>query len=78
MVGEYESKSVLKHVGFLCAFYVFYHFAGVLKENFWAVFASGLAILGLESVHFWIRYSELLRLEEGRLAGLQKRKGDGG
>lgn len=74
MVGEYESKSVLKHVVFLSAFYGFYHFAGVLQENYWAVFASGVAILGLESVHFWLHYSELLRLEEERLVELERRK----
>ena len=34
---------------FLSSFYVFYGFADGLAENYWAVFVSGLSIMGLEN-----------------------------
>ena len=43
----------LTHVGFLAGFYAFYYFADALPDNFWAVFAAGMTILGLESYHLW-------------------------
>ena len=48
----------LSHAGYLAGFYFFYHFSGALPENFWAVFATGVTILGLESYHIWIYCSE--------------------
>jgi hypothetical protein len=53
--GRYGGVS---HVGYLAGFYVFYHFSGKLPENFWAVFAAGVTILGLEGYHLWIYCSE--------------------
>ena len=52
------------HVGYLSGFYFFYHFSGKLPENFWAVFAAGATVLGLESYHLWIYCSE--EIEKGR------------
>ena len=40
---------VFANVGYLAGFYFFYHFAGSLAENFWAVFAAGVTVLGLET-----------------------------
>ena len=62
--------SGLSHVGYLAGFYFFYHFSGALTENFWAVFASGVTILGLESYHIWIYCSEEIEKERETLAGL--------
>jgi hypothetical protein len=61
------------HAGYLAGFYFFYHFSGTLPENFWAVFAAGATVLGLESYHLWIYCSE--EIEKGRelLAALDAR-----
>jgi hypothetical protein len=53
--GRYGGVS---HVGYIAGFYFFYHFSGKLPENFWAVFAAGVTILGLEGYHLWIYCSE--------------------
>jgi hypothetical protein len=53
MMSGSGSSGGLAHIGYLTAFYLFYHFAGALAENFWAVFAAGMTILGLESYHLW-------------------------
>jgi hypothetical protein len=56
-------------VAFLSGFYFFYHFTGTMEENFWAVFAAGMTILGLESYHIWAWCAEEIRKEEEALAG---------
>ncbi|HEY6837561.1 MAG TPA: menaquinol oxidoreductase [Geobacteraceae bacterium] len=54
------------HVAFLAAFYAFYFFSGSLPENFWAVFAAGVTILGLEAYHIWTwSQEEIRRQQEG-------------
>jgi hypothetical protein len=72
------------HVGYLAGFYFFYHFSGRLPENFWAVFAAGVTIFGLESYHLWIycseeiaREREALALLDGRPAGSERGEGNG-
>lgn len=71
------------HVGYLAGFYFFYHFSGKLPENFWAVFATGATILGLEIYHLWIYCSEGIAREREVLTLLNSRparqeKGDWG
>jgi hypothetical protein len=66
MSGE-VSRGGLAHVGYLTAFYGFYYFAGGLPDNFWAVFAAGLTILGLEAYNVWNRSSELIQEEMQKL-----------
>lgn len=63
--GKYGGVS---HVGFVAGFYFFYHFSGTLPENFWAVFAAGVTIFGLEGYHLWIYCSEALDREREVLA----------
>jgi hypothetical protein len=67
--GEYTG---FMHVFYLSAFYGFYHFAEALGDNFWAVFAAGSTILGLESYHIWTHYREKAREEEELLAKIEK------
>jgi hypothetical protein len=57
------------HVAFLAGFYFFYHFTGAMEENFWAVFAAGMTILGLGSYHIWAWCAEEIRKEEESLTG---------
>lgn len=61
------------HVGYLSGFYGFYYLSGSLREHFWAVFASGLTILALESYHIWIYCSEEIEKEEEILAVLRRK-----
>lgn len=70
--GRYGGVS---HVGYLAGFYIFYHFSGKLPENFWAVFAAGATVLGLESYHLWIYCSEEIDREQEVLAFLDGKRG---
>ena len=63
----------IRHVGYLACFYFFYHFSGKLPENFWAVFAAGVTILGLESYHLWIYCSEEIEKEREMMDVLYKK-----
>ncbi|WP_298433737.1 menaquinol oxidoreductase [Geobacter sp.] len=63
---------VFSHVGYLSAFYAFYHFARALDENFWAVFAAGFTILALESYHIWNHYAEEIRKEQEVLDAIDR------
>lgn len=62
------------HVGYLTAFYVFYHFAGAMEENFWAVFAAGMTILGLESYRIWTHCMEEIVKERESLGERENRE----
>jgi hypothetical protein len=53
MAAGIEHGSSFSHVGFLTAFFLFYYFGKSLDENFWAVFGSGITILGVESYRIW-------------------------
>jgi hypothetical protein len=44
--GTYKGWS---HLFYITSFYVFFGFAGTLRETYWAVFVSGLLIMGLEN-----------------------------
>lgn len=74
-LGKYGGVS---HVGFIAGFYFFYHFSGKLPENFWAVFAAGVTILGLEGYHLWIYCSEEIEREREVLAFLDGKPGGAG
>lgn len=63
------------HVGFIAGFYFFYHFSGKLPENFWAVFAAGVTIFGLEGYHLWIYCSEEIDRQREVLAWLDGKPG---
>lgn len=43
----------LAHAGYLAGFYLFFHLSGLLRENFWAVFAAGITIFALEGYQIW-------------------------
>jgi len=43
----------IAHLGYLGAFFFFYHFSGDMDAQFWAVFAGGATILSLESYQRW-------------------------
>lgn len=70
-------KVSFSHIGYLICFYAFYYFSGVLPENFWAVLATGMTILSLESYHIWSLSMAKIREEEEQLAILERRMGIG-
>lgn len=63
------------HIGYLICFYAFYYFSGVLPENFWAVLATGMTILSLESYHIWSLSMAKIKEDEEELAILERRMG---
>lgn len=75
MMSGSGKAGALSHVGYLTGFYGFYHLAGALKENFWAVCASGLTILILEGYHVWTYCSEEIEKEKEILASLERNRG---
>ncbi|MDA8430682.1 MAG: menaquinol oxidoreductase [Geobacteraceae bacterium] len=58
MTTGLEHRSSFSHVGFLTGFFLFYYFGNCLEENYWAVFGSGITILGVESYRIWSYCSE--------------------
>lgn len=58
------------HLGYLAAFYFFYHFSGDMDVHFWAVFAAGVTILSLESYHLWQHCREEILKKQALLAEL--------
>jgi hypothetical protein len=60
-----EHRSSFSHVGYLTAFFLFYYFGKSLEGNYWAVFGSGITILGVESYRIWTYCSEnISRIKE--------------
>lgn len=64
------------NVGYLAGFYFFYHFAGNMEENFWAVFATGITVLSLENYHIRTYCNEEIRKELENHTGIQKDRRD--
>ncbi|MBT1073478.1 menaquinol oxidoreductase [Pelotalea chapellei] len=60
MMGGIEHKSSFSHVGYLTGFFLFYHFAKGLDDNYWAVLGSGMTILGVESYRIWTFCNEAI------------------
>jgi hypothetical protein len=60
------------HLGYLSGFYIFYYLAGALHDNFWAVFAAGLTILGLEYYHVRTTCTEAILREKETLDKLER------
>ena len=58
MTTGIEHRSSFGHVGFLTAFFLFYYFGKSLEDNYWAVFGSGITILGVESYRIWTYCAE--------------------
>jgi len=73
MVSGTEKYGGITHVGYLTAFYIFYHFSHSLNDNFWAVFASGVTVLLLESYHLWTLCGFEIRKERDHIAQLDRK-----
>jgi len=73
MAQNTRPRGAFTHVGYLCAFYLFYFLADALEDNFWAVFAAGMTILGLHSYHLWTYFQEIIQQARALLAGKNDR-----
>jgi len=62
--GVYKGWS---HLLYIAAFYIFFGFAGTLRETYWAVFVSGLLIMGLENYLVRTYVSEEIKKEERKI-----------
>jgi hypothetical protein len=60
-------------LGYLSAFYLFYHFAGMSPENALAVFSAGLTILGLDRWNHWNYQGRAIEEEQASSLGLEGR-----
>jgi hypothetical protein len=67
--GTYRGWS---HLFYITAFYIFYAFAGAMEDTFWAVFTSGLIILGLENYAIRTYCSETIQDEMELLEGINE------
>lgn len=78
IANQTDSGDGLHHLGYLSAFYGFYHAADALKDNFWAVFAAGVTILGLVAYNNWNCQREPLQEAHARLDRLTRLGGPDG
>lgn len=62
--GSYKGWS---HLFYIASFYIFFGFAGTLRETYWAVFLTGLLIMGLENYLVRTHVSEEIKKEERNL-----------
>lgn len=72
MMAGIEHKSSFCHVGYLTAFFLFYHFAKALDDNYWAVFGAGITILSVESYRIWSYCKETLARKHEQLEFVKK------
>jgi hypothetical protein len=72
--SEPSLRGGFAHLGYLTGFYLFYQYGGQLTDNFLAVFASGLTILGLYSYQTWSFFSAQAKETSERLALARRRQ----
>jgi len=60
MTMAMEHRSSFSHVGYLTGFFLFYHYARALDDNYWAVIGAGVTILGVESYRIWTYCNEAI------------------
>ncbi|NVN93180.1 MAG: menaquinol oxidoreductase [Desulfuromonadales bacterium] len=72
MMSAIEHYGIFSHIGFLAGFYFFYHVAGALDDNYWAVFAAGITILVVEGYRIRQLCLEGIIRNRERLAYLEK------
>jgi len=64
MSANLEHRSSFCHAGYLTVFFIFYHVAGGLADNYWAVIGAGVTILGVESYRIWGYSNEAIRKKQ--------------
>ncbi len=71
-MGGIEHRSSFCHVGYLTAFFLFYHGARALNDNYWAVVGAGVTILGVESYRIWSYCHETIARRQALLAHVRR------
>ena len=74
--GDASARS-WPHLLYLTAFFAFFHFAGALSDNFWAVLVAGATVLGLAAYHGWTYCTQQVRQQESLLEELERRQDSG-
>jgi len=78
MMSGAKPQGGFAHVGYLGAFFGFYHFAGSLYDNFWPVFAAGFTILALNWFHLrTYSHEEIRKTREGESEEEQEESNSG-
>jgi len=72
MMEGSDKTGGIAHLGYLGAFFFFYHACGDLETHFWAVFAGGATVLILESYQRWYYCREEIQKEREILAGMER------
>ncbi len=72
MSANQEHRSSFCHVGYMTVFFLFYHFAGGLDDNYWAVIGAGVTILGVESYRIWAYCNEAIRRKQEDLEFIRR------
>ncbi|MDT8395162.1 MAG: hypothetical protein RRA32_01785 [bacterium] len=62
--GGYHGWS---HLFYIASFYIFFSYAAAGSETYWAVFVSGLVIMGLENYQMRIWCADQIRKEERKV-----------
>lgn len=73
MMEGSDKTGGLAHLGYLGAFFFFYHACGDLDTHFWAVLVGGATVLILESYQRWLYCREEIQKEREILAGMERR-----
>lgn len=72
MTMAMEHHNCFSHVWYLTGFFLFYHFAKALDNNYWAVFGAGITILGVESYRIWTWCNEAIAKRRETLEYVRK------
>jgi len=71
MMEGSDKTGGIAHLGYLGAFFFFYHFSGSMDVHFWAVFAGGATVLSLESYQLWNYCRDEIQKERDLLVELE-------
>ena len=71
MMEGSDKTGGIAHLGYLGAFFFFYHFSGYMDFHFWAVFAGGATVLSLESYQIWNYCRDEIQKERDILVELE-------
>jgi hypothetical protein len=72
MIAGVAHNGSFSHVGYLSGFFFFYFITKALDDNYWAVFAAGITILGIESYRIRVYCQEAIVRNGERLDYLEK------
>lgn len=68
IANEQTPSSSWTHLGYRCAFFLFYGFSGSIAAHFAPVVLVGLCLYGLDQIHIWVYNSKAIR-EQKELLG---------